>query len=103
MVQQLPVHPGELDAAARADYTRALRHDTSGGLQSLDELIGRAQFFNVRDGGGVVIARYALRVEQWAHGSEGVIAAAVGHLPGVDLTALFIPAIEKQLAGVDAV
>lgn len=96
------VRRGALDAAARAAYAKCMRFDTSGGLQSLDDMLGRCELFELHDG-EAVIGRYALRVNEWAHGREGIILAAVGNAPGLDLTAAFLPTIEQQLAGVDAV
>lgn len=95
---------GPLDAEARDAYARILRHDPSGGLQSVDDMLRGAQLFEVaRD--DVIVGRYALRVDGWANGSEGVIAAASGHLPGVDFVATVLPVIHDQFAraGLDTV
>lgn len=49
--------------------------------------------------GGAVVAWYVLRVEVSPETTEGVIVAAAGDLPGVDLCASVIPYIEKQFYG----
>ncbi len=98
----LTIRPGALDDAARADYAKALRFDTSGGLASLDGLLAGAELFDVLDGDRLVL-RYALRVVEFSHGSQGEIVAAVGRCPGLRLVDAFLPVIERQLAGVDAV
>lgn len=95
----LNLRPGALDDAARADYARAQRFDTSGGLASLDEVLAGAELFDVCDGERVVL-RYALRVTERANGRQGEIVAAVGGCPGLRLVDAFLPVIERQLAGV---
>lgn len=102
MVEQLTVRTAALDDAAREAYARVLRHDTSGGLQSVADMLRGAAFFEVASPAALV-GRYALRIERWEHGREGVIVGAVGQLPGADLTATFIPVIQQQLGGCDAV
>lgn len=97
----LDVRPGALDDAAREHYARALEFDTSGGLCSLDEFLAGAALFDVLHAGEVV-ARYALKFDRHAHGVEAVIVAAVGSMPGHDLTASMLPFIECQVAGVRA-
>lgn len=48
---------------------------------------------------GAAVAWYVLRVELGPDSDEGVIVAAAGDLPGVDLTAAVVPVIEKQFIG----
>lgn len=92
-----------LDDEARAAYAAVVRDfDTSGGLQSVDDLLAGADLFEIVHGGRVVL-RYALRVDDLPRGREGVIVAAVGDMPGVSLCNAFLPVIEEQLAGVAAV
>lgn len=99
-VRQAP----RLDAIALEAYraVQTERTDTSGGLATLGDLLRRCDFYEVMDGDRI-IGRYALRVNQFSNGAEGDIAAAVGCLPGVDLTASLLPHIEAQFAGVQAV
>jgi hypothetical protein len=95
--------PGELTDDARAMYSRSVgtrKCDTTGGLTNVDACLEGAQLFDVVVGGEVV-ARYALKQIDRAHGTEIFIVAAVGGLPGVDLTASITPAIEKQCAAAD--
>lgn len=102
--KKLTIRPaGRLDDDARAAYARAMRHDTNGGLRALAEVLAGAELFEVVDESGAVVLRYALRVDKHAEGAEGVIVAAVGKLPGVDLCELFVPVIEAQLQGAAAV
>lgn len=63
-----------------------------------------AQLFEVEDGAGGVLAAFVLRVDRLACRTVGVIVAAGGAAPGVDLTASIVPHIEKNMfVGVDAV
>lgn len=55
---------------------------------------GRASLFWLDDANGPVGA-FVLRVENPASGPEGVIVAAAGRLPGVDLTAAVLPYVES--------
>ncbi|WP_426078871.1 hypothetical protein [Janthinobacterium sp. PSPC3-1] len=91
-----------LDDAARAAYAAAYRPDreTAGGLGSMDEAMRGAQLFEVVVAGAVVV-RYALRQDHYENGSEIVIVAAAGGLPGVDLVASLVPTIERQGAIAD--
>jgi len=100
--RKLEIVLGEFDDAARAAFERVLRHDTSGGLASLDERLRGAVLFDVRDADATVL-RFALRVDHHAHGSEGRIVIAAGELRGVDLTAQILPAIEKLFIDVRSV
>lgn len=96
-VQEAVIRGGVLDEAARAAYAAAYsaRCDTAGGLGSMDAGMRDAQLFEVVVS-GVVVARYALRLEQHANGVELVVVAAAGGASGVDLTASILPTIEKQ-------
>ena len=95
----LTVRKGVLDAEARAAYYRAMRFDTTGGLETLDDLLAGAELFEVLDGESIVL-RYALRIDERPCGREGVIVIASGNLPGFKLVEAFTPIIERQLAGV---
>ena len=101
-VQEAVIREGVLDDAARAAYATAYRPDreTAGGLGSMDEAMRGAQLFEVVVA-GVVVARYALRQDHYENGSEIVIVAAAGGLPGVDLVASLVPTIERQGAIAD--
>lgn len=84
----------------------ALRQDkceTCGGLQTAGEQLHGASVFEVMIDGASV-GYYALRINRYSGGSEGVIVAAVGGADGVDLTATVLPIIEKhQLRDCNAV
>ena len=101
-VQEAVIREGVLDDAARAAYAAAYRPDreTAGGLGSMDEAMRGAQLFEVVVAGAVVV-RYALRQDHYENGSEIVIVAAAGGLPGVDLVASLVPTIERQGAIAD--
>jgi hypothetical protein len=63
-----------------------LKHDTCGGLCSLEEIVQGAVLFE-GELRGEIVGRYALTIMQHVHGVEAVIVAAAGHAPGEDLTA----------------
>lgn len=97
----LTVRRGALDAEALSAFRVAMRHDTTGGLQSLSEVLAGAEITEVLEGDQVVL-RYALRAVARANGSEVFVVAAAGSVPGVDLTQGFLPVIEAQAKGADA-
>lgn len=55
---------------------------------------GKATLFVARLSGVAVLA-YVLSVE----GTEGVVLVAAGNVPGMDLTAIVLPEIEKKFIG----
>lgn len=71
--------------------------DTSGGMLTLEETCRNALCFRV-EAGGEVVGAYALQILEHAAGPVAWIKAAGGRLPGGDLTASLLPAIEAQLA-----
>jgi hypothetical protein len=80
-------------STAAAEMLRpAVAHDP---LCVVDDLSGLPLFVARCD--GVPVLAYLLRVDETQHGSEGVIVAAAGNLPGVDLTGRVLPFIEGQL------
>ncbi len=103
--QTLNVRRGTLDDAALAAYREVIEpgRDTSGGLAGVDDVLRDAELFEVVDGIGQIVARYALRVDRFANGAEGVIVAAVGGRRGISLANAFIPVIERQFAGCTSV
>lgn len=64
----------------------------------LDVTTGAATLFVARLSGVAVLA-YVLSVE----GRQGVVQVAAGSLPGVDLTSVVLPEIEKKFIGCDSV
>lgn len=106
MEKTLTVLEAELDPPARDAYERLAldpRFDTMAGLSSVDELLANAELFEVVDGAGRVVLRYALRVDRRANGAEGFIVGAVGALRGGDLTASLLPVVERQFSGVRSI
>lgn len=76
-----------------ADMLRpAVEHDP---LCVVDDLSGLPLFIARHH--GVPVLAYLLRVDETPRGAEGVIVAAAGSLPGVDLTGRVLPFIESQL------
>lgn len=76
--------PADLHSAG--PHLAALGQFDSGELEE-------AAIFLVTDDAGAEIGAYALKVKN----GNGWVFAAVGGLPGHDLTAEFLPAIERQL------
>lgn len=99
---QAIVRPGLLDDAARAAYAKAFdaRRDTTGGLGGLDAALNGAALFDVVLA-GTVVARYALKSIQRAHGVEVFVVAAAGGVPGACMVETMVPYIEQQCAGAD--
>lgn len=63
-----------------------------------------AQLFQVEDESGAVVGAFVLRVDSYACRTVGVVVAAGGDLPGVDLTDAIMPHIERHMfRGVDAI
>lgn len=65
-------------------------------LKRIESMVndGSATLFMARMSGVAVLA-YVLSIE----GSEGIVQVAAGNLPGVDLTGLLMPEIEKKFVG----
>ncbi len=73
--------------------------DTTGGLMTIKELLAGAQCFEVIDETGRSVGSYAVEVFTHDGGNEAVVVAAVGAMPGVDLTASVLPGVEQQARG----
>ncbi len=84
--------PEALDALRPAE-----RADTSGGLQRVEDWARQGELFEI-DIDDVTVMRYVLTVRQHSGGREGIIIAAAGRAPGVDLTEAAIPLIESTFA-----
>lgn len=61
-----------------------------------------AQLFTLHSAGDMVAA-FVLRIDRIGGRNEGVVVAAAGRVPGVDLTALMMPVIEKMFEGCQSV
>ena len=68
-----------------------------------EQLANGAQLFEVQDEEGRTWAAFVLRVDRLACRNVGVVVAAGGSLPGVDLTATIMPCIERMFYGVHAI
>ena len=91
------------DAEAIAALKAAEAFDTTGGLVTVESCAeeGAVLFEIVADGARVAL--YALAVNRWAHGNEGVVCYAAGGKAGVSLTRGVLPLIEKQFVDCRAV
>lgn len=56
-----------------------------------------AQLFELVNANGAVVGAFVLRVDTWACRRVGVLVAAGGAVPGVDLTQLLMPHIEQHM------
>lgn len=63
------------------------------------QVINGASLFEISEDSGLIVGYYVLRIDYGPRGGEGVIVAAAGSIPGVDLVALTLPTIEKQFNG----
>lgn len=79
--------------AVRALYLPAIRAQVENELASL--------FFVAVD--GVTCGCFVVRIDRFATHDEGVIMAAAGELPGIDLIATCLPDIEAKFKGCTAV
>lgn len=91
----LTVEPCEWSAQVADVLARAFTHGNTHDL-GRDVRDGRAALFGVRQGGELAGAWFVLRID----GDEGVIVAAAGAVPGVDLVADVVPEIEGMFRGV---
>lgn len=99
MEKSLSLHllPAMTPEAERA-LLRAAHYDTTGGLQGFGEVLHGGTLFALTDEAiGAPVLHYVLKVMQRTNGKEGLILAAAGALPGVDLTRQYLPTIEQQL------
>lgn len=107
VTRDVELRPGVLDRVALDDFAAIKRPkaETTLELQALTEQLAGCQVFDVLMDGALV-GRYALKVNRWAFGTEADLRAAVGRLPGVNLTATLLPIIERaqlRAAGINAV
>lgn len=77
---------------AKPLLARAMRHDTSGGVASLDDILAGCACYLAEVDGRPILA-WAIKRE----GAVGWIMAASGRDPGRDLFGDFLPVIEAQL------
>jgi len=85
----------------RAYIVQALTTATLADIE--DQTRNGAQLFEVQDDEGEAVAAFVLRCDRLACRNVGVVVAAGGSLPGVDLTAAIMPYIERMFVGVDAI
>lgn len=96
-------HRPQLTDEARAAFARCLapKSDTTGGLQSVDDLVRGALLFDLTRA-GEPIGHYALAVHDWTYGREGVIVAAAGQ-GGEAFSLRALPALESQFLDARAI
>lgn len=90
----LTIEPREWSPAVAALLARAFTHGDPEVIGA-DVRDGRAGLFAVCQG-DTLGAVFVLRID----GDEGVIVAAAGGVPGVDLTADVLPHVERMFSGV---
>ncbi len=95
--QTLSIEPRAWGAAADRLIGLAAQHATLADIRQQVQS-GAARLFYAKQAETIVLA-FVLRVDSTANGNEGVIVAAGGDLPGVDLTASCLPAIESLFVG----
>ncbi len=98
--KNLTIEPAEWSPAVAMWLTLALQHASLADLRG--QVDAGAALFAVREGARLVGA-FVLRVDQTAQGSEGVIVAAGGNLPGFDFTVDLLPHVEALFSGVVAI
>lgn len=91
--QTLSIEPGAWGTAADRLIGLAAHHGTLPDIRAQVQS-GAARLFYVMQGEAIAAA-FVLRVDQTAQGAEGVIVAAGGDAPGVDLSQSCMPAIES--------
>lgn len=94
--QKVRLEPGAWDARADHWIGQALQSATPADIRHQVEHQGARLFYGMA--AGDCIGAFVLRVDHLAHEAEGVIVAAAGHLPGCDLIASCLPAIESMFA-----
>ncbi|HYC45376.1 MAG TPA: hypothetical protein VED01_07790 [Burkholderiales bacterium] len=106
--EKLLIAPVELTPEIRAQFAALLgaKYDTGGGLCGVRDLLDGCALFEVSRGAELV-GHYALKVEQRAHGNEGVIVGAIGADPGgrgrAPLTRHVLPLLEQQFIDARAI
>lgn len=97
---EVKVLPGIWSADSEAWLTFAKQHAT---LDDLREQVEQgAYLFHVYCNGRMVGA-FVLRIDEAASGSEGVIVAGAGRLPGFDFIVSLVPHIEKLFLNVKTI
>lgn len=96
METSLTVYQSTIADARHLLARAALRGDTTAGAASLEDVCAGGHVFEARDGAGRPVMAYVLSLQDHAAARVCWVRAAGGHLPGVDLTAAMLPAIERQ-------
>lgn len=92
--QTLTIEPGPWCADADRLIGLSVQHATAADIRHQVEQ-GGARLFHIKHA-GTIVGAFVIRVDSLPGGDEGVIVAAAGNLPGVDLTASCMPAIESM-------
>lgn len=90
--------------AAEAFLAEAMQADPLAGVAQLRRLCesGEAMLYVIKHD-SYMVAAFVLKVDQKAHGAEGVIVAAGGSLPGINLMRATLGSIEKLFKGCDSI
>lgn len=96
--KRLTIHQATWTPAVSAFIASALTKGVT-----LDDMKARtddgAKLFALKDETGATVGAFLLQVDQFAEHDEGVIVAAGGNVPGVDLMRVMVPAIESMFVG----
>lgn len=94
--QALRLAPGDWDGRADHWIGQALQHASTEDIRHQVEHQGARLFYALA--GSQCVGAFVLRIDQGPELEEGVIVAAAGHLPGADMIATCLPAIESLFA-----
>lgn len=103
MEKTLTIEQGAWSDEAGALLARSA-HDPLVGVETLRALVesGESMLFEVQYAGRLVCA-YVMRLNQCQNGTEAVLVAAGANMPGVRLTPVIVPAIERQFFAADRI
>ncbi len=99
--QALTLAPAAWSEDAQRILAPACPHDLADVAAQVQA--GAARLFVGTDPAGQAVLAFVLRIDQAATGPQGVIVAAAGQVPGADLTATCMPAIESLFRGCVAI
>jgi len=91
--QTLTIEPGPWCTESERLIGLSVQHATPANIRHQVKT-GGARLFHIKHA-GTIVGAFVVRVDCLPGGDEGVIVAAAGNLPGVDLTASCMPAIES--------
>ena len=99
-----PAGKGAWYPAAEKFLAEAMQVDPLAGVEQLRRLCqnGEAMLYVIK-AESYMVAAFVLKVEQKPNGAEGVIVAAGGSMPGVNLMRATLGSIEKLFKGCDSI